>query len=104
MQKIQQSIEERTSALQQHHKDMEGKLLEDIKEFGNELTRVKNEIDAFKDNQSMKQYEEYLRKLNDLNNSIKELGERMEVINKAGQDLEFGVPEFPFLEQCKKNI
>ena len=79
-------------------------MIEDTKEFAAELAKVKAEIESFKDIQTAKFIEDNLKKLSHLQTNLKELTEKMNIINSKEQDLEFSISEFPMLDHCKKSI
>ena len=76
VQSISGQIEERTNALGSQRKEIEQRLLDEIKAFEIELAEVKGRIDAFKDKHNVRVFADHLNEINSINDRLRDLTSR----------------------------
>ena len=78
--------------------------MEDTKEFETEVTRVRQEIDQFREEHSDKKSDIWLQQLATLQGNIRDLEDKLNNINKRETDMQGEPKDTTPIEQLKKNI
>lgn len=102
VQRIADQLDERANGLSTQRRDIETRLLNESKEYSQELNEVKQNIDGFREKFAAKSYAEYNNQIDTLKEKLRVMSERQKSINKKQEDLEWSREEFPLLELCSK--
>ena len=101
--KIATSIENQSEQLDKQRRDIETKLLTDIKTFKEELNEVKIEVEKLKD-KNTKRTESYNEDIAIIQQRLANLTTRLAKINDQEVDLEWTPSEEPLIPSLKKQI